>query len=53
MERMTAAEGEEEVEDEEEEDEGLPFLLKDCRDSCLVIASTTVFGTFTGDKTQN
>lgn len=41
---------EEEV--EEEEAEGLPFLLKDCRDSCLVMASTTVPGTFTGSKNR-
>lgn len=36
--------------DEEDEEEGLPFLLKDWRDSCLVMASTTVAGTFTGHK---
>lgn len=35
---------------EEDEEEGLPFLLKDWRDSCLVMASTTVAGTFTGHK---
>lgn len=50
MERMRVVEGVEEEEDEEEE--GLPFLLKDWRDSCLVMASTTVAGTFTGDKTD-
>lgn len=44
MERMREVEGVEEEEDEEEE--GLPFLLKDWRDSCLVMASTTVPGTF-------
>lgn len=49
MERMRVVEG---VEDEEDEEEGLPFLLKDWRDSCLVMASTTVAGTFTGDKKQ-
>lgn len=48
MERMRAEEGVEEEEDDEEE--GLPFLLKDWRDSCLVMASTTVPGTFTGNK---
>lgn len=47
MERMRV---EEEV--EEEEEEGLPFLLKDWRDSCLVMASITVPGTFTGSKKQ-
>lgn len=46
---MRAAEG---VDEEEDEEEGLPFLLKDWRDSCLVMASTTVPGTFTGDKYQ-
>ena len=51
MDRMRAAEGVDE-EEEEDEDEGLLFLLKDCRDSCLVMASTTVDGTFTGDKKQ-
>lgn len=45
MERMRVVEGV-----EEEEDEGLPFLLKDWSDSCLVIASITVVGTFTADK---
>lgn len=45
MERMRLEEG---VEDEEEE--GFPFLLKGWRDSCLVMASTTVPGTFTGNK---
>lgn len=48
MERMRAEDGEEEEEDEEEE--GLLFLPKDWRDSCLVMASTTVLGTFTGEK---
>lgn len=43
--------GEEDEEDEEEE-EGLLFLLKDWRDSCLVMASTTVAGTFTGAKKE-
>lgn len=50
MERMSEVEGVEEEEDEEEE--GLPFLLKGWRDSCLVMASTTVAGTFTGEKKQ-
>lgn len=50
MERMRAVEGGDEEEDEEEG--GLPFLLKDWRDSCLVMASTTVAGTFTWDKKQ-
>lgn len=50
MERMRAIEGVEDEEDDEEE--GLPFLLKDCRDSCLVMASTTVPGTFTEDRKQ-
>lgn len=49
MDRMMAVDGEEDDDDEE----GLPFLLKDWRDSCLVMASTTVAGTFTKDKIQN
>lgn len=48
MERMRVVEGVDE--DDEEEEEGLPFLLKDWRDSCLDMASITVAGTFTGDK---
>lgn len=48
MERMRVEDGVED--DEEDEEEGLPFLLKDWRDSCLVMASTTVAGTFTGHK---
>lgn len=45
MERSRAAGGEEEEDDEDED--GLLFLLKDWRDSCLLMASTTVAGTFT------
>lgn len=42
-----------EEEDEEDEAEELfPFLLKDWRDSCLVIASITEAGTFTGNKIE-
>lgn len=48
MERMRVEDGVED--DEEDEEEGLPFLLKDWRDSCLVMASITVAGTFTGHK---
>lgn len=48
MERMRVAVGVEE--DDDEEEEGLPFLLKDWRDSCLLMASITVAGTFTGGK---
>lgn len=51
MDRMRAEDGEDE--DEDDDEEGLPFLLKDWRDSCLVMASTTVAGTFTEDKRQN
>lgn len=46
MERMVAEDGEED-EEEDEEEEGLPFLLKDWRDSCRLMASTTVLGTLT------
>lgn len=49
MERMAAEDGEDE-EDEDEEEEGLPFLLKDWRDSCRLMASTTVLGTLTAMK---
>lgn len=52
MERMRTEDGDEEDKEDEEDDEGLPFLLKDWRDSCLVMASTTVAGTFTEDKGQ-
>lgn len=43
----------EEEDDEDEDEELFPFLLKDWRDSCLVIASITEAGTFTGNKTEN
>lgn len=36
------------TEEEHEDEELFPFLLKDWRDSCLVIASITEAGTFTG-----
>lgn len=35
------------VEEVDEEEDGFPFLLKDCRDSWRVMASITVAGTFT------
>lgn len=47
MERIKAEEG---VEEEDDEVEVFPFLPKDWRDSCLVMASITVAGTFTGNK---
>lgn len=43
----------EEEDDEDEDEELFPFLLKDWRDSCLVIASITEPGTFTGNKIEN
>lgn len=51
MDRMRAEDGEDE--DEDDDEEGFPFLLKDWRDSCLVMASTTVAGTFTENTKQN
>lgn len=51
MERMREEE-EGEEEELEEEEEGLPFLLKGWRDSCLVMASITEFGTFTAERQE-
>lgn len=48
MERMMVVQGV-----EAEEEDGLPFLLKGWRDSCLVMASITEAGTFTGNRSQN
>ena len=42
----------EEEDEEDEAEEPFPFLLKDWRDSCLVIASITEAGMFTGNKKQ-
>lgn len=52
MERMSEVDGVEE-EEEDDEEQGLLFLVKGWRDSCLDIASTTVAGTFTGETIEN